>query len=72
MNGNLKEFILVFIEKRKRLSKMKKRFIALALCVCTAFSMAACGKGKTDTKSSEGSIKLGEYKGYTVGEPLHR
>lgn len=39
---------------------MKKRFIALALCVCTAFSMAACGKGKTDTKSSEGSIKLGD------------
>ena len=49
---------------------MKKRFIALALCVCTAFSMAACGKGKTDTKSSEGSIKLGEYKGYTVGESV--
>jgi trigger factor len=50
---------------------MKKRLVAVALCVCTVFSMAACGK-KEDTKtvSSEGKLTMGEYKGYTVGESV--
>ena len=45
---------------------MKKRLLALALCVCTIVSMSACSK-KEDAKNSEGKIKLGEYSGYTIG-----
>ena len=34
---------------------MKKRIIALLLCMTTAFSMAACGSGsKNGTESTEG------------------
>lgn len=48
---------------------MKKRILAVALCVCTIFSMSACGK-KDDKKSENtaGELKLGEYKNYVVGE----
>lgn len=49
--------------------KMKKKLLALTLCVATACSMSACGKdSKDNTKDSEGSIKLGKYTGYEVTE----
>lgn len=48
---------------------MKKKLLALTLCVCTVFSMSACGK-KDSKENSEGSIKLGSYTGYTVGESV--
>lgn len=50
---------------------MKKKILAVALCVCTVFSMAACGKkDDTSTGNSEGKLTLGEYKGYTVGQSV--
>lgn len=48
---------------------MKKRALAVALCVCTVFSMAACSKSKSK-EGTEGKLVLGEYKGYTVGESV--
>lgn len=48
---------------------MRKRLLAIALCVCTVFSLSACGKDNNDG-ASEGSIKLGKYTGYTVGESV--
>lgn len=52
---------------------MKKKLLAIVLCVCTVFSMTACSKGKDEGKGSaktEGKIELGEYKGYTVGKSV--
>lgn len=48
--------------------KMKKKLLSVFLCVCTVFSMTACAKNKDSGDSADGSIKLGTYKGYTVGE----
>ena len=56
---------------------MKKRIIALALCVCTAFSVAACGK-KDDNKETTAAaeektvakLTLGDYKGIKVDASL--
>lgn len=59
---------------------MKKKLLAIALCVCTVFSMAACGKSddkdasgngtsKTGVNTSpKGELTLGQYKGYEVAE----
>lgn len=49
---------------------MKKRLLAVALCVCTVFSMSSCAKNKDSGDDTEGSIKLGTYKDYTVGESV--
>ena len=47
---------------------MKKKLLAVALCICTVFSMAACSKkGETSEKTG---IELGQYTGYTVGESV--
>lgn len=55
---------------------MKKRLLAIALCLCTAFSAVACGNkdGKEETtgkeNKTEGKITLGEYKGIKVDASL--
>lgn len=59
---------------------MKKKFIAIALCVCTVFSLTACGKSDKETDSTtstsrtgvntspQGELTLGEYKGIEVAQ----
>lgn len=55
---------------------MKKRLLAVALCVCTAFSAAACGNKDANEETTgkenktEGKITLGEYKGIKVDASL--
>jgi len=46
---------------------MRKKILAVALCVCTIFSMSSCGKEK-ETEAAQGKLTLGKYKGYTVEE----
>jgi trigger factor len=51
---------------------MRKKLLAAVLCVCTVLSVTGC-KGKnsdTDTSNTAGSIKLGQYTGYIVGESV--
>lgn len=48
---------------------MRKRVVAMALCVCAVFSLSACGNDE-NSKNAKGSIKLGKYTGYTVGESV--
>lgn len=55
-----------FSEIKKEV-EMKKKILAVALCVCTIFSMSSCGK-EQKSKTTEGKLTLGEYKGYTVEE----
>lgn len=45
---------------------MKKKLLAIALCVCTAFSFTACGEEKEETPK----VTLGEYKGLKVDATL--
>lgn len=53
--------------------KMKKRLLAVALCMCTAFLSVACGggedNGNKETKT-EAKYELGEYKGIKVDASL--
>lgn len=51
---------------------MKKRLLAIALCLCTAFSVSACGDDEVVEKEKkvEGKITLGEYKGLEVDASL--
>ena len=49
---------------------MKKRLLALALCLCTIFSVAACGDEETKGEKTEGKLTLGEYKGIKVDASL--
>ena len=48
---------------------MRKRILALSLCLCTLVSMAGCGKSdsKEETKT-EGKITVTDYKGIKVKE----
>lgn len=49
---------------------MKKKLLALALCICTAFSAVACDDATNDETKTEGKITLGEYKGIKVDASL--
>lgn len=56
---------------------MKKKLLAIALCLCTAFSFTACGGDDSDgsnnqqnAESTEAKITLGEYKGLKVDSSL--
>lgn len=54
---------------------MKKKLLALALCVCTAFSAVACSSNDdnadaNETEKTEGKLTLGEYKGIKVDASL--
>ena len=59
---------------------MKKKLLAVALCICAAFSVVACGgqetseEGTTDETNSEtkteAKITLGDYKGIKVDASL--
>lgn len=46
---------------------MKKKLLAIALCVCTVFSVTACGDKE---KKQETKYKLGQYKGIEVDSSL--
>lgn len=48
---------------------MKKRLIAMALCLCTAFSFTACSDDESE-KKTEAKLTLGEYKGIKVDSSL--
>ncbi len=45
---------------------MKKKFLAIALGICTMASLIGCGKD--EESATKGEIKLGEYKGYEITE----
>ncbi len=47
---------------------MKKKLLAIVLCICAVFSMAACSRKTAEKSSSDGEITLGKYKGYQVSE----
>lgn len=49
---------------------MKKKLLAMALCICTAFSVAACGDDETTNQKTESKMTLGEYKGIKVDATL--
>lgn len=57
---------------------MKKKLLAMALCVCTAFSIAACGGDDTNGNATENTsgekteakITLGKYMGIEVDSSL--
>ncbi len=51
---------------------MKKRLLAIALCVCTVFSVAGCDKAKKkeENKKYETKYELGQYKGIQVDSSL--
>lgn len=51
---------------------MKKRLLAIALCLCTVFSIAACSSddGKDEKEKTVGKLTLGEYKGLKVDASL--
>ncbi len=55
-----------FSEIKKEV-EMKKKMLAVALCICTIFSMSSCGKEK-EPEATKGELTLGKYKGYTVSE----
>lgn len=48
---------------------MKKKLLAIALCVCTVFSVAGCDKAKKEEKQ-ETKYELGQYKGIEVDSSL--
>ena len=48
---------------------MKKKLLAVALCVCTVFSVAACNKSDAENKQ-ETKYELGQYKGIEVDSSL--
>ena len=48
---------------------MKKKLLAVALCVCTVFSVAGC-KEKDKDKKTETKYELGQYKGIEVDSSL--
>lgn len=48
---------------------MKKKLLAIALCVCTVFSVAGCDKAKKEEKQ-ETKYTLGQYKGIEVDSSL--
>lgn len=54
---------------KERGRNMKKKLLAVALCICTAFSVVACG-GDDAEKKTEGKVTLGEYKGIEVDASL--
>lgn len=56
---------------KERGENMRKKLLAIALCVCTAFSIAACGGDDTE-KKTEAKITLGEYKGIKVDATLEK
>ena len=49
---------------------MKKKLLAMVLCICTAFSIAACGDDETANEKTEAKLTLGEYKGIKVDATL--
>lgn len=49
---------------------MKKKLLALALCVCTVFSVAGCDKNKKKDEKTETKYELGQYKGIEVDSSL--
>ena len=53
---------------------MKKRLLAIALCVCTVFSVAGCDKDKKEGSKkevkTETKYELGQYKGIEVDSSL--
>ena len=55
-----------FSEIKKEV-EMKKKMLAVALCICTIFSMSSFGKEK-EPEATKVELTLGKYKGYTVSE----
>ncbi len=48
---------------------MRKKLLAMALCICTAFSVVACS-GDDENAKTEAKLTLGEYKGIKVDATL--
>lgn len=55
---------------KERGKKMKKRLLAIALCVLSVFSLAACDDKKDAKKRTYAELELGKYKGIEVDSSL--